>query len=275
LGTTDAVIHQLILRLIAVAAVLQLNIGRALLPKCSASQKEDEQGTKSKAATTTPEAKKRRFTILVTDAQGNPVPDAQVGQAAIRDLSERNSDWVFRGDVSAAQIRPLFTDANGETQMVQDVARERTLIERGFEQFPLVARHPAKKLIGISQTPRHELLSWSTSQPPVAIKLMPGCRVHGRVESVGLAKLNRHLKSVTVTVMVDERSSVLVLASPRPDYELLLPPGEFKLMVLGGRDVEVVVKDISVPVETKELEIETINLPPSIRVRLTKEAAPK
>ncbi len=260
---------------IAIAVLFSLNVGGDLLPKCSASQKEHEQETKSRGTKNTPEAKKRRFTILVTDAEGNPVPDAQVGQAATRDVSQRNSDWQFRGDVSSGQVRPLFTDANGETQMVQDVARERTLIERGFEQFPLVARHPAKKLIGISQTPRHELLSWSTKQAAVAIKLMPECRVHGRVESVGLAKLNRQLKSITVAVMVDERSSVFVLASPRPDYEIFLPPGEFKLMVLGGRDVEVVLKDISVPVGTQELEIETLDLPPSTRVRLTGEPALK
>jgi hypothetical protein len=261
--------------LIAVVASLQSNVGDDLLPKCSASQKENEQKTKSGDTKNKFEGKKRRFTIRVTDALGNPIPDAQVGQAAIRDMSQRNSDWQFRGDVSAGQVRPLFTDANGETQMVQDVARERTLIERGFEQFPLVARHPAKKLIGISQTPRHELLSWSTRQPAVAIKLMPECRVHGKVESVGLAKLNRQLKSVTVAVMVDDRSSVIVFASPRPDYEVFLPPGEFKLMVLGGRDVEVVLTDISVPIGTQELEIETLDLPPSTRLRLTNEAAPK
>ena len=159
--------------------------------------------------------------------------------------------------------------------MVQDVAREPAFIERGFEQFPLVARHPAKKQIGISQTAHHELLSWSTKQAAVAITLMPECRVYGKVESVGLAKLNRQLKSVTVAVMIDDRSSVFVFVSPRPDYEVFLPPGDFKLMVLGGRDVEVALKDISVPIGTPELEIETFDLPPSTRVRLTNEAAPK
>ena len=91
--------------LIAVAVLLQLHVGGDLLPKCYASQKEDEQGTKSETTKNKPEAKKRRFTILVTDAEGNPVPDAQVGQAAVRDLSQRNSDWQFRGDVSAAEWR--------------------------------------------------------------------------------------------------------------------------------------------------------------------------
>jgi hypothetical protein len=206
------------------------------------------------------EKKYHRFTIRVTDADGSPIQSAQVGQAATRDGSQRNSDWQFRGDVSSGQVRPLITNANGEAQMVLDVGREQTLIEHGFKQFPLVARHATKKLIGISQTSRAELLSWSTKQPAVAILLVPECRVHGRVESTDLGKLDRRLKSVTLAVMLDERCSVFVLASPRPDYELFLPPGEYQLMALGGRDVQVGFKSISVPTGTTELEIETLDL---------------
>lgn len=219
------------------------------------------------------EVKQHTFTIRVTDSEGNPVADAQVGQATSRDASQNDSNWHFASE--SGQISTQTTNVNGETQMTLDVTRERSLIEHGLDKSHLVARHAAKRLIGITHSLRMDLLSPPKREPSATIALVPECRVHGKVESTGLLKLNRQMKVFTLAVMVDERYPIAVFKSSQPDYELFLPPGKYKLMAFGGQEAQLVFKSISVPIGTTELEIEPLDLPPTSMVGLIGKPAPE
>lgn len=191
-----------------------------------------------------------KLAIRVVDADGGAVAGATVGFYAGGD-SRKTPGWRFYEPFAE-------TDERGEA----------TLAPRYAEQVLLLyARHEAKGLAGFCEVDESQF------GEPVEIKLVPGCRVFGKLASSELAALKRPLEWTNVYLFVGEHRPLSSISESQ-EFEFFLPPGHYRLNAYGtlvdGRNV-----DIDVAADQPTLDLGTIDLAAEKLARLLGKTAPE
>ena len=220
-----------------------------------------EKSEKNDAAKEEP---KQPFTVLVVDPDGNLVADALVGEVAGRE-GEAGSDWIFAGFIESGKWRPFVTDASGKTQMfAENISRE---------SLALVARKASRKLVGIKPVSRKDVVAAFNNKSVIVISLEPECRVHGRLQSIGLENLNRTLTWANANLEVDGRR-VFECNSSKQEFEFFVPHGTY-LIEAYGRDAYFTHRTFTVPAGSTDIELEVLDLPASAMAKLVGKPAPE
>ncbi len=209
-------------------------------------------------------AEKQPFTVLVVDTDGKPVADALVAEIAARDGGV-DGDWTFAGFIESEDWRPFVTDASGKTQMyAENIARE---------TLALVARKASRKLVGIKPVDQKDILNAFKNKSVIAISLEPECRVHGRLQSAGLEKLNRKLTWTNANLEIDGRK-IYECSSSEQEYEFFVPHGTYTIEVY-GTDAHFAHRSFTVPAGSTDLELDVLDLPVAAMAKLIGEPAPE
>jgi thiol-disulfide isomerase/thioredoxin len=210
------------------------------------------------------EPAKQPFNVRVLDPDGRPVPAALVGQGAGRE-GEVGGDWIFAGYIESERWHPFVTDANGITQMfAEHFTRDAAVI---------VARVPARKLVGMLPVKRADLLAAHKNKSALEILLKPECRVHGRLKSTGLEQHDQELEWTNVNLSLDGRT-VFECSSTAQEFEFFLPPGIYSVEAYGQNTLSKV-ESFDVPAIATERELEVIDLPPAPLAKLIGQPAPE
>jgi beta-lactamase regulating signal transducer with metallopeptidase domain len=157
--------------------------------------------------------------LRLIDPNGRPVAGAKVGRfVCTLTLNAINStDW---------QPTPELSDENG--QVVLDT--ERYLPGRAAMKGVIYILHEQRNLGAILGFSRGD------AEVRLPVVLQPVCRVHGTVESAGLAALGMPLRRIGVNVFYRrDHPPALLRGSNRPEhgFEFLLPPGTYELSLWG------------------------------------------
>jgi thiol-disulfide isomerase/thioredoxin len=189
--------------------------------------------------------------VRLMSADGRPLANASVGTHAYGE--------------SGAEPRWKFFAPNAKSD---DSGIARLKFERPLEKRTLLyALSHDSKLAAFTELSSDELTQ------PVEIKLLPACRMHGRLASADLAAVNRQMDWTNVYLFRD-KDRCLQFMSREQEFEFYLPPGEYRLQAYGTY-LHSTNKDVVVDKDKDELDLGSLDLPATNLAKLIGRPAPE
>jgi RNA polymerase sigma factor (sigma-70 family) len=194
-----------------------------------------------------------RLLVRVVDSSGVPVAGARIGAGATASSRDARSDWQFfvpRGESDAAGVAELMS--------VKAIEQKKTLLYVLQDRLGLAG---FKEVSGVDLG------------ETVTVTVLPACRVRGKLTSSGMAELKRPIGWTNVYLYRGTERS-LSFSSESQEYHFDVPPGTYKLSAY-GTDLETVETEIEVKNGMRNLEVGTIDLPPTKLATLLGRPAPE
>lgn len=200
--------------------------------------------------------KNDRILLRLVDTEGHPVSGAKAARSLTEDKEPPFGD-------RAAKRRTLWMPSAQESDSNGQVALEASPFFGTMLNESIVYILHTQQGIGAIQEVRREDVNKT-----VTVALKPLCRVHGVVDSTGLAAMGMPLKHASA----DIRPSLAPIQhlvrysshTPPHDFDVLLPPGEYKLTFHGwgvkGRDS----RSVNASAEPRNLTITVADEQPAL-----------
>jgi hypothetical protein len=192
---------------------------------------------------------------LVVDAEGLPVPRADVG-----------TSWTIEGDMRYPWSG-AGTDEFGRFSFAHEVYD---------------VKQPSPLLVFDAERKRCGLMIWTaeTWKEPRTIRLEPAIRVHGVYVVEGTttppARTNTMVSKIAEEPGIAENQEELRIVDVRSAdgrFELQLPAGRYKLKTYGA-DTQSVSRDLELSADRPDVDLGTIALPQTAIARLAGKDAP-
>jgi thiol-disulfide isomerase/thioredoxin len=182
-----------------------------------------------------------RLTVRVLDVEGKPLAGAHVGIDShfwSKNLKREAADadgFMYR--------LHCVSDAKGLARM-ESAADDFRQIPRGFY---VVARHDGRHLMAIVQ------VDLSASKP-FDVRLVPECRVTGKLACAEFAKRSRKLDWTNVYLSLGKKRLMWCVSEDEGEFHFFLPPGTYKLDAYGTY-LKNTYQTITVPAGKRELAV--------------------
>ena len=203
----------------------------------------------------------RTLNVRIVDAEGNPVEGANVASSA-----QFHAGYNYLGDNESAwqSFGNAISDQYGRAR-VPDLHN------------CVVARHVERKLVAIQRISPGQF----RSSEIVTITMEPQCKVFGRLTATELEARNGKIQwSYVCASMENRRVRPMNCNSNRAAFHFYLPPGTYQLEAYAtdtqhARKTITVMKTVTVNPGQQELEVDSIDLPPTGLVLLEGKPAPE
>lgn len=217
-----------------------------------------------------PEAKQKEqevkpLLVRLVDESGHPVPNARLGfSASYGDMSYTDSSWHYLPNPESLDAFPeeIRSDRNGIARIPEG------LRIRDKFRIALVARHEAKRLVGLENLERG-------SGSEVVLTMRPECRVTGRLVCPSLLDSGDELQRIVLNV---HREGMLCIEyySVTPDFQIFLPAGRYRLTSYGGNNGTLTAQhELVVPSGVASIDLYPIELALAARQHLIGKKAPE
>lgn len=207
------------------------------------------------------EEAKHPFSVKLVDEDGKPVEGATAGVTAY--LGEQGATFPTDDGTGWRYWHGATSDAGGIVNFPDG---------RQIGHLCVVARHPARQLVGIWKI-EPEKLDPAKSTDMVVIKMHPAIRISGKIASRDLAELNRPLR---FTYSLLKSAGVVAFGCQPTDhtFHFFAPPGDYELMLYGADLHEIDVK-VSVKSGQRELDLGAVDLPATRMALMLGKPAPE
>jgi thiol-disulfide isomerase/thioredoxin len=195
------------------------------------------------------------FRVRLVDENKIPVKHADVGiYMYFGNVNFSETTWTYEA--------PTTSDNDGIAQFAGAVSKLRW--------FAVVARHADRKLVAI------ESLNPSDCPNLYTVRMIPECRVTGRLTCKQLKEKGKPLQGINVNVFKERKYAIEYWSNQSAAFEFCMPPGEYQLTArsdLSG--THQVARTITVPFGKTEHELGSIDLPLTKLTQIEGKEAPE
>lgn len=223
----------------------------------------------------------KRFDL--TDRDGKPLVIDLTGMSAEKlekEIEKLPDDKQMREYVRSTLTPPPGTvrDAdtgwmlyNAQTAAADGTVKLKASADGVLQTVTLIARDPAKKLMGVAG-----LSPWRVLSGEVTVTLQPECKVTVAGTCAEIAKSGVKLDDAFNSyVMTADGQRMAFCGAKDGKLEYLLPPGEYKLWVYGSEAMGEKVVPLSVPKDQSEYAAPPVDLPATGLHKLIGKPAPE
>jgi thiol-disulfide isomerase/thioredoxin len=163
----------------------------------------------------------RKLTVRVLDPAGKPVSGAHVGLLA--------HFW-------RKNLKPGIADADGfmyadhcvsDVQGLAQIESRTDDLREALKRHCVIARHAGRGLTAIAE------FDLGTLKSPLDVKLVPECRVSGKLVCAELAKRGRNVEWTNVYLSVGKKRAMWCTSERDGGFHFFLPPGRYQLDAYG------------------------------------------
>jgi thiol-disulfide isomerase/thioredoxin len=193
------------------------------------------------------EEAKHPFSVKLVDEDGKAVEGAKAGVTAY--FGSEGASLPIDDGTGWRYLYGATSDAKGIVNILDG---------RKLGHMCVVARHPARELVGIWKIDPDKL-ELAKSNDMVIIKMQPATRISGKITSPDLVELNRPL-GFTYAYLKCTGGPAFGCQPTDHTFHFFAPPGDYELMLYGADLHEIDVK-VSVKPGQRELDLGAIDIP--------------